>query len=123
MRGNGYRTALHLYRSTNTPAVNLAQRRTYQPSVEWLSVLSGVSRRARAFTGYIDAAGSSGAGESSYVWDMCYLRRMKYCDSRDRKEGTLLSLRNGSHCSCKQCWKRSRPSLAERASGVAPSPS
>ncbi|KAL1257664.1 hypothetical protein QQF64_010908 [Cirrhinus molitorella] len=88
-----------------------------------LSVLSGVSRRARAFTGYIDAAGSSGAGESSYVWDMCYLRRMKYCDSRDRKEGTLLSLRNGSHCSCKQCWKRSRPSLAERASGVAPSPS
>lgn len=32
--GNGYQTALHLCPSTNTPRVDLAQRRTYQPSVE-----------------------------------------------------------------------------------------
>jgi len=55
------------------------------------------------------------AGESSYVWDMCYLRRMKYCDSRDRKEGTLLSLRNGSHRICKGCWRRSRAYLGGRS--------
>lgn len=30
---------------------------------------------------------------------MCFLQRVKYCDSGDRKEGTLLSPRNGNHYS------------------------